>query len=256
MLDPSLFGRMPPDVLASASAVRVSPPMSESATGLSSSSSSSPSPSPFSFQFPLPAGRHSLGLSEARDAVLYVPPDLPTDRPVPLFVMFHGAGGFPEKVLPFIEPHAQRHKFLVLAPHSTFPTWDIVIGGSGPDLERLQHALGALAARYRIDTGRVAFAGFSDGASYALSIGVTNGDIASHVIAFSGGFMSVFVQEGQPRIFIAHGRDDEQLPIETSGRQNANKLKAAGYDVQYVEFDGLHIIEPGVVARAIDFFLA
>ena len=246
MLDPSLFGRMPPDVLASTSAARVSAPESESATGLS----------PFPFPSPLPAGRHSLGLSEARDAVLYVPPDLPTDKPVPLFVMFHGAGGFPEKVLPFIEPHALRHKFLVLAPHSTFPTWDIVIGGSGPDLERLQHALGALAARYRIDTGRVAFAGFSDGASYALSIGVTNGDIASHVIAFSGGFMSVFVQEGQPRIFIAHGRNDEQLPIATSGRQNANKLKAAGYDVQYVEFDGLHIIEPDVVARAIDFFLA
>ncbi|MDM8359103.1 alpha/beta hydrolase [Pandoraea communis] len=232
MFDPSLFGRMPPDVIASASA---------SASSLTPSS--------------LVPGRHSLGLSEHRDAVLYVPSDLPADKPVPLFVMFHGAGGFPQKVLPFIEPHAEQHKFLVLAPHSIFPTWDIVIGGNGPDLERLQLALSHVAARYRIDTGRVAFAGFSDGASYALSIGVTNGDIASHVIAFSGGFMSVFVQEGQPRIFIAHGLIDEQLPIATSGRQNANKLKAAGYDVQYVEFGGRHIIEPGVVAQAVDFFL-
>lgn len=233
MFAPSLFGRMPPDVIASASAA---------------TSATTPPP--------LSPGRHPLGLSDTRDAVLYVPADLPTNKPVPLFVMFHGAGGFPEKVLPFIEPHAEQHKFLVLAPHSTFPTWDIVIGGNGPDLERLQLALGNVAARYRIDTGRVAFAGFSDGASYALSIGVTNGDIASHVIAFSGGFMSVFVQEGQPQIFIAHGLIDEQLPIATSGRQNANKLKAAGYDVQYVEFDGLHVIEPGVVARAVDFFLA
>ncbi|VVD67554.1 esterase [Pandoraea aquatica] len=243
MFDPSLFGRMPPDVIASTAP---SAPASASA----SSASSNPSPEPFA------PGRHSLGLSETRDAVLYVPADLPTDKPVPLFVMFHGAGGFPEKVLPFIEPHADQHKFLVLAPHSTFPTWDIVIGGNGPDLERLQAALRLVAARYRIDAQRVAFAGFSDGASYALSIGVTNGDIASHVIAFSGGFMSIFVQEGLPKVFIAHGLIDEQLPIATSGRQNANKLKAAGYDVQYVEFDGLHIIEPGVVARAIDFFLA
>ena len=233
MFAPSLFGRMPPDVIASASAA---------------TSATTPPP--------LSPGRHPLGLSDTRDAVLYVPADLPTNKPVPLFVMFHGAGGFPEKVLPFIEPHAEQHKFLVLAPHSTFPTWDIVIGGNGPDLERLQLALGNVAARYRINTGRVAFAGFSDGASYALSIGVTNGDIASHVIAFSGGFMSVFVQEGQPQIFIAHGLIDEQLPIATSGRQNANKLKAAVYDVQNVEFDGLHIIEPGVVARAVDFFLA
>ncbi|VVD91259.1 esterase [Pandoraea eparura] len=248
MFDPSLFGRMSPDVLATASSSPSAAPTSPSTSPPASSSSALPST--------LPPGRHCLGLSEQRDAVLYVPPDLPTDSPVPLFVMFHGAGGFPEKVLPFIEPHAQRHKFLVLAPHSTFPTWDIVIGGNGPDLERLQQALREVAGRYRLDMGRVAFAGFSDGASYALSIGVTNGDIASHVIAFSGGFMSIFVQEGQPRIFIAHGRQDEQLPIATSARQNAGKLTAAGYDVQYVEFDGLHIIEPDVVARAIDFFLA
>jgi len=234
MFDPALFGRMSPGVFTPGRSLL--PVESQ--------------------QPPLAAGRHPLGLSDTRDAVLYVPPNLPADKPVPLFVMFHGAGGFPEKVLPFIEPHADKHGFLVLAPHSTFPTWDIVIGGNGPDLERLQQALGVVASRYDIDTARVAFAGFSDGASYALSIGVTNGDIASHVIAFSGGFMSIFVQEGQPRVFIAHGLIDEQLPIATSGRNNANKLKAVGYDVEYVEFDGLHIIEPSVVARAIDFFLA
>ncbi|VVD75505.1 alpha/beta hydrolase [Pandoraea nosoerga] len=253
MFDPALFGRMPPDVLAPASA-----PLRDSVLASVDPSLDPPSAvdaAPGSSRA-LPPGRHALGLSEARDAVLYVPADIPQDRPVPLFVMFHGAGGFPEKVLPFIEPHADRHKFLVLAPHSTFPTWDIVIGGNGPDLERLRLALGKVAGQYRIDTRRVAFAGFSDGASYALSIGVTNGDIASHVIAFSGGFMSIFLQEGTPRIFIAHGLIDEQLPIATSGRQNAGKLKAAGYDVEYVEFDGLHVIEPGVVARAIDFFLA
>jgi phospholipase/carboxylesterase len=204
---------------------------------------------------PLPPGRNRLGLVEERDAILFVPSDLPEQTSVPLFVMFHGAGGFPEKVLPFIEAHAEQHKFLVLAPHSTFPTWDLVIGGNGPDLERLQQALTAVASRFRIEPRRVAFAGFSDGASYALSIGVTNGDIASHVIAFSGGFMSIFMQEGTPKVFIAHGLADEQLPIDTSGRANAAKLKSAGYDVQYVEFEGLHVIHPPVVEAAVEFFL-
>jgi len=204
---------------------------------------------------PLPPGRNRLGLVEERDAILFVPSDLPEQTSVPLFVMFHGAGGFPEKVLPFIEAHAEQHKFLVLAPHSTFPTWDLVIGGNGPDLERLQQALTAVASRFRIEPHRVAFAGFSDGASYALSIGVTNGDIASHVIAFSGGFMSIFMQEGTPKVFIAHGLADEQLPIDTSGRANAAKLKSAGYDVQYVEFEGLHVIHPPVVEAAVEFFL-
>jgi phospholipase/carboxylesterase len=204
---------------------------------------------------PLPPGRNRLGIAAERDAVLYVPDGLDPHEPVPLFVMFHGAGGFPEKVLPFIEEHAERDKFLILAPHSTYPTWDIVIGGNGPDLECLHRALTEATSRYRIDRGRLAFAGFSDGASYALSIGITNGDIASHVIAFSGGFMSVFTQEGAPRVFIAHGLRDEQLPIETSGRANAAKLRAAGYDVQYVEFNGLHAIQPAIVGMAVRFFL-
>lgn len=204
----------------------------------------------------LPPGRHRLGIAGERDAVLYVPEGLRPDAPVPLWIMFHGAGGFPEKVLPFIEPHADAHKFLVLAPHSTFPTWDIVIGGNGPDLERLHQALAAVGTRYAIHRDRLAFAGFSDGASYALSIGITNGDIASHVIALSGGFMSVFMQEGTPKVFIAHGSGDEQLPVQTSGRTNAAKLKAAGYDVEYVEFDGPHAIQPAIVGEAIRFFLA
>ena len=204
---------------------------------------------------PLPPGRNRLGIDGERDAVLFVPTGLDERAPVPLFVMFHGAGGFPEKVLPFIEEHAERDKFLILTPHSMYPTWDIVIGGSGPDLERLHQALMAVTSRYRIDRDHLAFAGFSDGASYALSIGITNGDIASHVIAFSGGFMSIFTQEGAPKVFIAHGLVDEQLPIATSGRANATKLKAAGYDVQYVEFNGLHAIQPVIVGMAIEFFL-
>ncbi|MFC4933408.1 alpha/beta hydrolase [Massilia sp. GCM10023247] len=205
---------------------------------------------------PLTPGRHHLGIAAERDAVLFVPEGIDEGASVPLFVMFHGAGGFPEKVLPFIEEHAKRHKFLVLAPHSMYATWDIVVGGHGPDLERLQRALAEVASRYRIDRSRLAFAGFSDGASYALSVGITNGDIASHIIAFSGGFMSIFQQEGAPQVFIAHGLVDEQLPIETSGRANATRLKSAGYAVQYVEFNGLHVIEPAIVGVAIEFFLS
>lgn len=205
---------------------------------------------------PLTPGRHRLGIAAERDAVLFVPEGIDEGASVPLFVMFHGAGGFPEKVLPFIEEHAERHKFLVLAPHSMYATWDIVVGGHGPDLERLQRALAEVASRYRIDRSRLAFAGFSDGASYALSVGITNGDIASHIIAFSGGFMSIFQQEGAPQVFIAHGLVDEQLPIETSGRANATRLKSAGYAVQYVEFNGLHVIEPAIVGVAIEFFLS
>ena len=205
---------------------------------------------------PLGPGRNPLGLSEERDAILYVPSSVDVSRPVPLMVFFHGAGGSAEKVLPFIEEHAERLGFIVLAPQSQHPTWDLVIGGNGPDLERLEQALAIVADHFPLDPKRLAFTGFSDGASYAVSIGITNGDLATHVIAFSGGFMSIFMQEGAPKVLIAHGTRDEQLPIDSSGRANAAKLKEAGYSVQFVEFDGLHIIHPPIVELAVFFFLS
>lgn len=204
---------------------------------------------------PLGPGRHHIGVSEERDYLLLVPESLDLTQPAKLMVLFHGAGGFPEKILKFFAEHAEREGFLILAPHSMLVTWDIVIGGSGPDIERLDKGLAIVADHFALDPAHLAFAGFSDGCSYALSIGVTNGDIASHVIAMSGGFMSVFMQEGTPKIFVSHGRQDEQLPFATAGVAKAEKLKAAGYDVRFVEFDGLHVVMPEIVQQAVDFFL-
>jgi len=205
---------------------------------------------------PLPAGRHELAFDDnGREAVLVVPDGLDADAPLPLLVMFHGAGGEANRVLPQLVPHARARRFLLLAPQSMFPTWDIVIGGHGPDLQRLDRALSTVAAHFRLDPARLAFAGFSDGGSYALSLGLTNGDVASHVIGLSAGFMNSFTQAGAPRVFLAHGRADRQLPIETSAHPHAKRLLDSGYDLTLQPFDGDHVIVPWVVGRAVDFFL-
>lgn len=205
---------------------------------------------------PLPPGRHELAFDDnGREAVLVVPDGLSTDTPLPLLVMFHGAGGEANRVLPHLVPHARARRFLLLAPQSMFPTWDVVIGGHGPDLQRLDRALSTVAAHFRLDPTRLAFAGFSDGGSYALSLGLTNGDVASHVIGLSAGFMNTFSQAGAPRVFLGHGRADRQLPIETSAHPHAKRLLDSGYDLTLQPFDGDHVIVPWVVGRAIDFFL-
>jgi len=205
---------------------------------------------------PLPPGRHELAFDDnGREAVLVVPDGLDTDAPLPLLVMFHGAGGEANRVLPHLVPHARARRFLLLAPQSMFPTWDVVIGGHGPDLQRLERALSTVAAHFQLDPARLAFAGFSDGGSYALSLGLTNGDVASHVIALSAGFMNAFTQAGAPRVFLGHGRADRQLPIETSAHPHAKRLLDSGYDLTLQPFDGDHVIVPWVVGRAIDFFL-
>jgi predicted esterase len=86
---------------------------------------------------------------------------------------------------------------------------------------------------YAIDPARVAIGGFSDGASYALSLGLTNGDLFSHVLAFSPGFMAPAGQEGSPRIFVSHGTRDAVLPIDRCSRRIVPTLRRAGYDVAY-----------------------
>ncbi|MBS1187095.1 MAG: putative hydrolase [Burkholderiaceae bacterium] len=204
---------------------------------------------------PFPPGRHRLGLSAERDTILVVPEGMEASKPVRLLVMFHGANGSAEKVLPFFEHHAHQRNFLLLVPQSTFATWDLTIAGNGPDLERLDQALAEIASRYEIDRNHFGFCGFSDGASYSLSIGVSNGDRLSHVIALSGGFMNAYQPIGKPLIFIAHSPEDEQLPIDASGRKHVRQLKEAGYEVEYFEFNGRHVIHPHVVERAVDFFL-
>jgi predicted esterase len=204
---------------------------------------------------PLPPGRHDLGLFDTRDYVLIVPEGIDAAKPTPFMVMFHGGGGSAEKILPVMKQHAEDNKFLLLVPQSIMPTWDIVIAGNGPDRERLDTALAEVASRFTLAPERFAFAGHSDGGSYSLSNGLCNGDIVTHVLAFSAGFMTVLHQEGAPRIFIAHGSKDEQTPVETAGRAHAALLKNAGYDVTYIEYDGPHKSQPHIVEAAVKYFL-
>lgn len=204
---------------------------------------------------PLLPGRHDLGLFETRDYVLIVPKEIDAAKPVPFMIMFHGGGGSAEKILPVMQTHAEANNFLLLVPQSLMPTWDIVIAGNGPDRERLDLALAEVASRFTLDPSRFAFAGHSDGGSYALSNGLCNGDFVTHILAFSAGFMTVLHQEGAPYVFIAHGSKDEQTPVETAGRAHANLLNRAGYNVAYIEYDGPHKSQPHIVEAAVKYFL-
>ena len=208
---------------------------------------------------PLPPGMHKLNAScgepNERDTLLFVPEGLDTSKPAKLLVMFHGAGGSAQKVLPDFQSHAEKHKFLLMLPQSTYQTWDLTVGGNGPDLQKLDQALADLNTHFTIDTGHFGFCGFSDGASYSLSIGLSNGHILSHIIALSGGFMNLYVPRGKPKVFIAHSPEDEQLPMNTSGLFHYKELKQNGYDVIFHEFHGRHLIHQPVVEAALDFFL-
>ena len=95
-------------------------------------------------------------------------------------------------------------------------------------------------------------AGFSDGASYALGLGLANGDLFAHVVAFSPGFVPGASREGRPAVFVTHGDADDVLPVEQTSRRIVPVLREEGYDVTYREFPGGHTVPPEVAAEAVD----
>lgn len=203
-----------------------------------------------------PVGLQPLGLDGRRDGFLYVPKTYQASRPAPLVMMLHGAGGNARHSLAPLMDGADAAGLLLLAIDSRRQTWDwdMVVGGYGSDISFIDGALGQTFSRYAVDPTRLAVAGFSDGASYALSVGITNGDLFTHVIAFSPGFMKPAAKIGSPRLFISHGTRDEVLPIDVCSRRIVPQLKRAGYDLLYREFDGPHIMPPEIVREGLTWF--
>ena len=88
------------------------------------------------------------------------------------------------------------------------------------------------------------------GSSYALSLGLTNGDLFDAVIAFSPGFSADGRRHGTPSIFVSHGVEDTVLPIQATSRVIVPALKKRGYDVDYREFQGPHTVPPRIARAA------
>ena len=196
-------------------------------------------------------GKSSLGLATGRDGLLYVPASYDAAVPAPLVLMLHGAGQSAEiGIRPFL-PLADAARAILLAPDSRGGTWDFLYGPYGADVAFIDRALTHVFERCAVDPSRIVIEGFSDGASYALSLGLTNGDFFSRVVAFSPCILAPASRVGRPKIFISHGTEDRILPIENCGRRLASQLASTGYEVDFREFTGPHTVPPDMARAAL-----
>jgi predicted esterase len=197
------------------------------------------------------AGTHPLGLEQLRDALLYVPPGLQPGKPAAFLLTLHGAGGNAAGGLSLLAPLADRYGLVLLAPASQKSTWDAVGARRyGPDVAAIDRALGRVFAAVEVDPARIGIAGFSDGASYALGLGLANGRLFHRIIAFSPGFIPPAPRAGRPAVFVSHGEDDAVLPIDSTSRRIVPALRRDGYEVAYREFSGGHAVPAPIAQEA------
>lgn len=123
---------------------------------------------------PVP-GLHPLGLSSGRDGFIYIPAPYTSAKPSPLVVLLHGAGqDSTEWARPELSQLLDPGSVVGIIPDSRFPTWDMIYSDFGPDVRFIDQALALAFRQCSIDPKKIAVGGFSDGATYALSLGITH----------------------------------------------------------------------------------
>lgn len=202
----------------------------------------------------LTPGIHPLGLGDnSRDGWVFVP-DQAANGPVPLVVLMHGAGQSADEWNAFI-PMLRQLGVAAIAIDSRKASWDYRYG-FGPDVHFIDVALQYTVDRLRVDPEKVALAGFSDGATYSLTLGLTNGDLFRKVIAFSPSGPVFLERRGTPPIFISHGTNDTVLPFADTRDYTVPTLTKKGYTVRFEQFTGGHTVPSDIASTAFAWWLA
>jgi predicted esterase len=188
----------------------------------------------------------------------------------PLLLLLHGAGMSASDFIEGAKAEADRCGCLLLSVQSKGPTWDTIRlirrasmdGGAdvyrlfGADTDRIEAALSTALRAGDADARSVLLVGFSDGASFALSLGLANRSIFRGVVAIAPGFYVEPSPIGpKQRVFIAHSPTDRILPFERTRDDIVAPLDHAGFDLRFRTFKGGHTVIPSVLAEGVDFAL-
>jgi len=188
-------------------------------------------------------------------AFAYVPAEV--SGPAPLIVLLHGAGGDARNFLDQFRREADARGVILISVQSNGRTWAQRKPKDGEaDVANIRAAIAGLSARVPFEPGRATVMGFSDGASYALSVGMAYPDLFRTIVAFSPGYaFAPSNLDTEQRIFIAHSRRDPILPAENT-RQMVKGLESAGFAPEVHWFNGGHEIDLELKKAAFDFALA
>jgi hypothetical protein len=129
-----------------------------------------------------PTGFVQLEQGAAR-GVLLTPDEIDPARSYPLITVLHGAGRQDEMLVKACRGEPERRQALFFVPRSVAPTWDLITGQGRADLDFLHYAYDLIYRRYPVAAEAQCLIGYSDGASYALSLGHCRADPSLRVIS-------------------------------------------------------------------------
>jgi phospholipase/carboxylesterase len=203
----------------------------------------------------IPYGQTRLAITDdERQGTVYVPKAYKHGNPLPLLLMLHGFGGSGDRTRGSFTL-AEELGIIVIAPDSRDLTWGQSSPGFDPDSRYISQALRAVTGYLDVDVSHVGIGGQSDGATYAFSMGLAYGDTFSHLLIFSEGIPIPYRKQGKPKIFIGHGTNDVQMPIDRTSRRFVPQLKAEGYDITYREYEGGHGTPQAIVREGFQWFV-
>lgn len=204
---------------------------------------------------------------QGREAYLFAPEGRHPGNGWPLLVVLHGCWQFrtehdQELNAALFGEWARRAGVAVLVPFALQHTWDFVMsqGREGVDTEFLKYAMDEARRLQPIDDARIAVLGFSDGASYGLSLALANPDVFSTALVWAAGFClpppapppalpweGSGTQRSGPRVLMWHGTEDTVFDINSISMPLRERLVQAGYPVTYhAEEGGRHVCpQPG-----------
>jgi len=209
-------------------------------------------------------------------AALFTPDEIEPGRRYPLLTVLHGAGRREELLMKAYRDEAERRQALFLIPRSFHMTWDLITaatqgaeasaaGGASsgrPDLDFLEYAYDLIFRRYPIDAERLGLVGYSDGASYALSVGLSNPHLFRAVMGWAAGFVAIENEATakdvrRPAVLVEYGTHDELFPFEQVAVPMREQLEAFGCAVTFrVDQGGRHWPSGDFQDEALDWFFS
>lgn len=183
--------------------------------------------------------------SAKREYRLFVPTSVDLARPAPLVVAFHAMLIDNKDVMPRytrLNEAAQRHGFVIAYPNAIGAVWGLLPERSAADIAFFDALLKHLSLTYLIDPERVYVLGMSNGGYFAQLLARERSTTIAAAASHSGllgleSFGGVNAARKFP-VLIVHGTLDLIFPYRLV-RENADKYRREGHEVEYIEVPGL-----------------